>query len=171
MEDTPVSEELPADITSHQSTATLFPISDGIDILGLRVEDSEGKKIDIKRGNESSDWVLVSQEGNADQDAINRTISQIETLQIDRTLDSGLDLDETGLADPAYTVNLEVSNGGVFTLYLGDVTITGTSYYARMVGKPPVVISKYGMDMIINLIDAPPVHPPATPTTEIEGGG
>jgi hypothetical protein len=64
-----------------------------------------------------------------------------------------------------------VSNGGVFTLYIGDNTITGRSYYAKMVSQEPVVVSKYGRNSVINLIGSPSIIEPPTLIPETNGSG
>lgn len=120
-----VTTDLGVDLGTLELAAPLFPVQDGEVVLGLSVEDNQGNFLAINRGNENDDWVFLDLEGQANQEAINRVISQISNISIDRRLDSGLDMELTWLVDPAYLIQLAVSNGGVFTVHVGEVTITG----------------------------------------------
>jgi hypothetical protein len=166
-----VTDSVISEIDALEPVETLFPVPEGDLILGLRVEDAAGNILEINRKDESQAWELPGLDGDADQQVINRVISQLESLTIDRTLDPGIEMDLIGLATPAYTLRLMVSNGGVFTVYIGNVTITKTTYYAQMAGKSPIVVSKYGLDSVINLMTTLPVLEPPIPTPEILESG
>jgi len=160
------SADLVGDLQSSAPIEALFHIPEGDFILGLRVEDTTGRNLEIKRDNESATWVLVSPEGSADQDTINRVLMQLESVSIDQTLSPEIDREVIGLSNPAYTIALEISNGGVFTVFVGNITITNTSYYAQLAGDPPIVVNKFGLDPVINMLDSPPVLVIPTPTVD-----
>jgi hypothetical protein len=120
----------------------------------------------IQRGNENEPWVFSDLEALPDQDAVDRIVSQIMSLPADRVLDADLDRELTGLAEPSYTIELDISNGGMFWLYVGNVTITGSSYYAQPASQTPMVVDKFRLDPVINLIESPPVQ--AAPTAGLE---
>jgi hypothetical protein len=167
--DTSKSDEITGDvgeIGTLQPVTPFFQVPDGLVILGLKVIDSDENTIEIRRDGGSADWVLLTQEEKADQDEINRVISQLESLTVDQALDSGIGLEAIGLSKPSYTIRLLISNGGYFTISVGDVTITQTSYYAQLNDQEPVIISKFDVDAAINLITNPPIAVDLTPTVE-----
>jgi hypothetical protein len=149
--------DLVDDFDSTQPVKTLFQVPSGEVILGLEIIDRDENKLEILRKSEYQEWVLISFDGDADQDSIDRVISQLESMSIERTLNSDIDLDIIGIADPAYTIRLLISNGGYFTIYIGNVTITNTTYYTQLKGSSPVLVSKYNLDTAINLLTTPPV--------------
>jgi hypothetical protein len=169
MIDTSTNEEITGDIGeigTLQPVKPLFQVPNGLVILGLKVIDGNENAIEILRDGESADWVLVAPEEKADQEEINMIISRLESMSVDQTLDPGIDLEAIGLSKPSYTIRLLISNGGYFKIYVGDLTITQTSYYTQLNDQEPVVISKYDLDTVINLIDDPPIAVDPTPTVE-----
>jgi hypothetical protein len=164
-ENKPVEDasDILSNIGTLEPVKLLFPVPEGEVILGLHLEDTAGNVLDIKRQDESQDWKLDDSTGEVDQEAINRVINQLTSMNIDSALDPGTDKQVLGLEIPAYTLSLLVSNGGSFILYIGDVTITKTSYYARMAGDPPIVINKSSLDSAIKLLTTPPLLDTPTP--------
>jgi hypothetical protein len=116
-----------SDIGTLEPVSLLFLIPEGEFILGLHIEDFLGNTLEINNRNENEDWVFVDLDAGVDQESINRLISQLGTLSIDRALEPDLDLEVIGLAELAYTFDLEVSNGSVFIMNIGGIRITGRS--------------------------------------------
>jgi hypothetical protein len=171
-ENKPVDEtsDILSDIGTLEPVKLLFPVPEGEVILGLHIEDTSGNVMDIKRQDESQEWKLNNPIGEADQDAISRVINQLISMSIDSTLDPSTDKQVLGLDAPVYTLRLLVSNGGSFILYIGDVTITNSSYYAQMAGDSPIVVNKYSLDSAINLLTTPPILDTPTPEPTENGG-
>ncbi len=168
-ESTDVASNMFSDLGTLEPVSLLFKIPEAEVYLGLRIEDNFGSTLEMKRRNENEDWVFIDLEAEPDQEAINRVISQLATISIDQTLDTNLDPEVIGLTDPKYTLQVSVSNGGIFTLYIGDLTITNTSYYAQLAGFAPVVVDKYALDTAINLLSSIPIKELETPTPESGG--
>jgi hypothetical protein len=169
MADTSTNEGMAGEmgeIGTLQPVKPLFKVPNGLLILGLEVIDGNENAIEIFRDSESAEWVLVDHEEKADQEIINRIISRLESMTVDQSLDPGIDLEAIGLSKPSYTIRLLISNGGYFKIYVGDLTITQTSYYAQLNDQEPVIISKYDLDTVINFIADPPVVFDPTPTVE-----
>jgi len=145
---------------------SLIEFPKGESILGLIIRDAEKNVVDIQRHNESADWILVFPEGDADIERVNQIISQISSIQINSTLETDLELNVVGLDNPTYTMRLTLSSGKKLTAYIGDETIAGNSYYVRLAGGGPKVVSKYPVDQIINLLTMPPIMP--TPISSAE---
>jgi hypothetical protein len=164
------TSEILSDLGTLEPVKLLFPVPEGDVILGLHLEDTDGNVMDIQRQDESQEWRLDNPIGEADQEAINRVINQLISMSIDSTLEVGTDNHVIGLDAPAYTLRLLVSNGGSFILYVGDVTITNSSYYVQMAGNPPIVVNKYSLDSAINLLTTPPILDTPTPEPADSGG-
>jgi hypothetical protein len=93
-------------------------------------------------------------------------IDQVQALSIIETLDQEIGLGTLGLDESTKKLILRISNGGEFTLFIGDITITNTSYYARLTGQPPVVLDKFTLDTVLNWLVEAPILEAATSTPE-----
>jgi hypothetical protein len=162
--------ELPVlDLDTPVPAKNLFEFPAGEAILGLLIKGADGTLVEVQRPNESADWVLVNPQGEADLERIGQAVSQIGSIQISSTLPAELELDAVGLDQPAYTLRVSLSNGKKITAYIGDITISNSSYYARLAGGSPVVVGKYTVDQIVNLLTTPPIAPSPTPSPENDG--
>ena len=150
----------------QEPTQKLFGMPPDDYVLGLRVEDTNEGVLEISRASEEENWVFSEINDDADQDTIDRVMNQIISLEVDETLDGNIDLSLVGLEEPSHTLQLFISNGGIFTLYVGNVTITDTSYYVRLPGDPPVVVNKFPLDTVISWLSNPPIQETPTSTPE-----
>jgi hypothetical protein len=135
-------------------------------IVGILIRDADGNEVDIQRKNESASWEMISPTGEADSILIDQNISQVGSIQINSTLDPNLDLGSVGLDAPAFTIRLTLESGRRITIYIGDVTISGSGFYARKPGGAPLVVGKYAVDQIVNLLTMPPIIPTSIPSAE-----
>jgi hypothetical protein len=97
---------------------------------------------------------------------VEEAASQVIALTILNRLD--LDPAVVGLKSPAYTITVGFSSGTVVIAEVGDVTPTESGYYVRKDDGSILVIDKYGMDALINLVLYPPYEEPPTPSPETE---
>ena len=156
-----------AELSNLEPIEQLFNIPIDAYVTGLLVENYEGGRVEIRRNGKEEDWLLIEPAGDADQDTIDRVIDQILSVEIDESLTEEIGLDSLGLEEASKTISLRISNGGVFKLYIGDVTITNTSYYARITGRNPLVLKKFPLDSVLNWLDDPPIQDPPTSTPEM----
>lgn len=164
------STELPAvDLATPTPVKNLFEIPEGDSILGLSIKGADGNQVEIQRPDATADWGLVTPPGDPDLDRISQAVSQLGGIQISSSLPTELDLGVVGLSQPVYTLRVTLSSGKKLTAYIGDITISKTSYYARLAGGSPVVVGKYTIDQVVNLLTTPPFAPTPTPSPENDG--
>ncbi len=138
----------------------LFPAEEGV-VTSLSIEDHEGQVIGVERREDG--WVIIQPfDAEASQATVEEAASQITALTILNRLE--LDLAEAGLEDPAYTISVGFDSGRSFTVQVGDPTPTNSGYYARKEDGSILVISKYGMDALLNLLLYPPYEQTPTPS-------
>jgi hypothetical protein len=101
-------------------------------------------------------------EAGADQGSVEAAASQVGALTVLSRLE--LDAAAAGLTSPAYTVTIGFSSGKVFVTEIGDATPTDTGYYVRKEDGSILVIDKYGMDALLNLLLYPPFLETPTPS-------
>jgi len=158
----PPKEEPAEDVTPTATIAPvefLFPAEEGV-VTSILIESKEGEVIGVERGDEG--WVVTKPvEANADQGPVEAAASQATALTIINRLD--IDPAAAGLESPAYTITIGFANGNVFTAEIGDETPIGSGYYARKDGGKILVISKDGIDALLNLLWYSPALATETP--------
>jgi hypothetical protein len=138
----------------------LFPAEAG-DVTRLSIESREGESVRLERRNGA--WVLIQPfETEADQGTVEAAASQATALTVLNHLE--LDAADAGLTPPAYTVTVGFSSGKLFVTQIGDATPTGSGYYVRKEDGSILVISKDGMDALLNLLQYPPFLETPTPS-------
>ena len=152
-------------VTPTVGVTTLFSF-DATQVAYLRVEDSSGKLVAIRR-NESGLWELTEPVGNTDTAAVDTIISQFTGLRAMVTLDPSTDMTIYGLSRPAYYINVNLNGGEKLTVIVGDITPTKSGYYVRVDEQPPVVVSKSSIEKIIGVLVTPPFMPTSTPEPTI----
>ncbi len=132
-------------------------------ITSLQISDSQGKMVDLQL-NDKGEWQLKSPEAKqTDVNAADNAISQLLSLQVLSTLEQ-TSSEATGLVTPTYTILLKLDNGKQSIINVGKPTPTGSGYYVLTSDKKLSVVEKSGLDMVLGLVDNPPIV--ATPTPE-----
>ncbi len=148
---TPTPTGTPYLITSADGTLTI-----------LKIKASTGEVFSMQR-NTANNWVITApRTGDADQGQAASAATQVGALAILNTLDMPTDLTSFQLSSPADTINLTFNTGIQHTVEVGGLTPTSSGYYVRFDGKNLYVVSKSGIDALLNLLKSPPF--PATPT-------
>jgi hypothetical protein len=138
----------------------LFPAEQGA-VTSLMIKDHQGQIIGVERKNKA--WVITQPfEAEASQATVEEAATQVTALTILNHLE--IDLADVGLNDPAYTITVGFSDGKSMTAQVGDVTPTESGYYVRKNDGSILVISKYGMESLLNLILYPPYEQTPTPS-------
>lgn len=149
--------------TDSETVEFLFTGKSGIP-LGIEISETDGQNVEIAR-NEEGSWMLIQPtESEADQGMAEAAASQVTSLRILSTLD--LAPDNAGLVPPSYRMTISFSSGETENLDIGDLTPTGTGYYARLADDEFIqVISKPGLDSLLNLLSNPPYPIPTDPAS------
>lgn len=168
----PASQEPDEDTTPTATIAPvefLFPVEEGV-VSSILIESSDGEVIGVERG--VAGWVVTQPvKADADQAPVEAAASQSTALTILDRLD--IDPAAAGLETPAYTITLGFASGKTFTAEIGDETPIGSGYYARKDGGDILVITKDGLDALLNLLwyspalatNTPPPSETPTPTS------
>jgi hypothetical protein len=86
------------------------------------------------------------------------------SLRMVAKLEKAPDLASIGLNNPVYTVSLVLLDGSLYTFKIGAATVTDSGYYVKANDGSIVVVDKYAIDKLINLIVEPPFLQTATPS-------
>ena len=155
-----LNQKEPAPSEEEIETATTEPVeflfseSDGLP-ASIDIQDRDGNRVVIAR-NEDGLWVLeMPIEADADQGSAQAAASQLTSLRILSTVEvAPVDV---GLEQPSYTLSVKLTGGTQKTVRIGDLTPTGSGYYANVGEDEKVLIlSKVGLDALITLLDSPP---------------
>ena len=158
-------KEEQAEITPTMEQELL--ISQEMNVSDLRIEGVGGKVVEVARDDEGL-WKLSIPEGfETDATSVESAIAQLYNLQVLSEFDQGLDLGGAGLLVPVYRITIVSKNGEEVVLDIGKVTATGSGYYVRKGGKEILVVSKYSLDSLLNLVENPPIIPIPTSTEAV----
>lgn len=137
-------------------------------LQNLQIRDRQGNQVQMQR-DPAGIWVVALPEpGEADQALAGAAETQVSALRIVTTLDTPPTLSTVGLAPPAYTIMLGFSEGLRHTLEIGSLTSIDSGYYVRFDGGAIHIVSRSGIDALLNLLVAPPYVATETPTPAIE---
>ncbi len=138
----------------------LFDVAEG-QVTDLKVEDTTGNSVEVKR-NAAGEWVLnAPTEAPADQGAAEAAATQVTSLQVISSVQLGLEL--VGLDKPAYTMTFTFSSKKTHKLEVGALTPIQDGYYTTLDGGPVRIVDKQGIDALVELLSKPPYAVTATP--------
>lgn len=160
-------QTLAAQATPTAGLEYLLPSDAGV-VTALKIEGKDSS-IEIRRNAENK-WAIVAPNlAEADQGMVEAGITQLSTLRILGRVE--IDLELVNLKTPDYKVSVTYSNGQTYTFEVGSVTPINTGYYVRKSDGSVVVVSKVGLDSLLNLLTNPPYlatpTPTVTPTPEV----
>jgi len=136
-------------------------------VQGMRLEHSGSGVVEIERDSDGR-WVMKSPPAEAtDIGVVESAVSQLLAIPIVSDLPQAPDLEGAGLAAPAYRALIWLEDGSQELLSVGKETPTGSGYYALVSNRGMFVVSKYGLDPFLRLVDNPPFAPTATPSVEV----
>jgi len=137
-------------------------------ISGIKVEDGQGRAVEIRRGAAGSWSLLQPETAFADPARTQGAATQSAALRILAELEGSVDPQVIGLATPAYTITLQTASGDHIFL-VGNRTVTGSGYYVRTPEGKIVVVTTFGMDALTSLLGTPPFAetPTASPAATL----
>jgi hypothetical protein len=146
--------------TTGVNTFLITP-SDGT-LQVLRITDAQDHIFQMQRDTSGTWVVTLPSPGTADQGLAGAAETQVGALRIVTTLDSSLNLADSGLSTPVDTIELTFVNNLKHVIQVGNLTPSGNGYYVRFDAGNLYVVSQAGIDALLILLTAPPF--PATET-------
>jgi hypothetical protein len=137
-------------------------------ITALKITSAEGKVVELSR-NDNGEWELIQPENEeTDSTTAESTISRLSALRVLTKLETetqdSIDLSAVGLDKPSYELSITLDDGSIILTKIGNITPTDSGYYVSGSGRGILIVDKYGMQSIIDMLDNPPIMP--TPTMD-----
>ena len=133
-------------------------------VSNIEISDLNGNVVRIGRDGSGTWQMELPVSGEADQALAEATDTQLFALRILSTLEgTQTPYNMVGLDSPAFQITVRFTDGLNQVILVGSQTPTGSGYYVLFERKI-YVISKYGMDALINILESPPYAPTETPT-------
>lgn len=159
-EETPSTLPVEGTASPIPTTAYLFPAEEGV-VTSLLIESQDGDILGFERQGEA--WVATTPYyAETVPGAVEAAASQVTALPIEKSLD--LSDSAVGLNSPAYTITVGFTSGEFIIVQIGDETPTGASYYVRKEDGPVLVVSKYDLAILLDMLTTPPLVDTPTPT-------
>lgn len=160
LQESPAGET--ADTTPTIPPEYLLRVTDG-SLVSIELTSQDGRAVRLAR-NESGVWALEKPiETEADQASAEEAATQITALRILSRLE--VDPADAGLVSPAFMLRLETSNDLEKDILIGNVTPSGSGYYAQEVDSQDILIlNKTDVDALLGLLSFPPYLNTPIPT-------
>jgi hypothetical protein len=142
---------------------------DSAAIASLMISDNASGKIVRVARDATGQWALVEPKAEyTDISSVEAAVTQLTSLKVTSSISTTENLAEYGLDQPAYTITVNVNDGGQLLAQVGSATATSSGYYVLVPGGVPQIVAKYGLDAVLKLLTNPPIATPtATPTVVI----
>ncbi len=160
------SPQTQAPTATPAPTPAFLIVNDSTQIVNFSLLDASGEYTSLARG-AGGVWTMETRafNGMADPGQAESAAAQVSALRIVNTLDYPPALAEIGLELPAYTLKVTSTTGEQIIL-IGNATVTGSGYYILDPGGKVQVVSKFGIDALLNLLSAPPYAQTPAPSPE-----
>jgi hypothetical protein len=125
------------------------------EIVEMRIFGENGKTVTIAR-EEGKAWVLMQPAGHQiSQEEVGNAISTLLTWTPLTSFSSSISLEQIGLAPPVFVLNLYSAVGNTVEkeIKIGNLTPTQSGYYVQLEDNPPVVVSKYEVELVTGLLN------------------
>ena len=147
-------------VPSAEPVEYLFPADEGT-ITSLLVESRDGNSLGMERGDQA--WVATRPfAAELLQASVEEAASQISALTVVSRLE--LDPSAAGLTSPAYAITVGFDNGNFILVQVGNATPTDSGYYVRKQDGSILIVSKFGLEALFNLLLYPPYVSSPTPS-------
>jgi hypothetical protein len=122
------------------------------EIVALDITLSKDNPIRLRRNSDSS-WAFGTLEGKQpDQGKVLQFLTSLTTLAVTNSINSGISLDEIGLTNPTFIIQIKNRDNEIEIIKVGNSTPTQNGYYLQVNEELPVVTNKYSVDSMIELI-------------------
>jgi len=147
--------------TSTESP-TLFNWGDK-SVAAVTLSDDQGHVFKAKLDNQNN-WFIEQPTGcQLENGKVENSLAQLQTFKIMVEMEAPPALADVGLTNPTYTLKLTFIDGSMQTLSVGSIVPTGSGYYVQVDNNPVVVVTKYSIDSLFELVSTAC----ATPTAEV----
>jgi hypothetical protein len=140
----------------------LFSTEEG-SINGIRIQDAAGSLVQTQRGPGGTWSLLEPSIAAADPAMAESAVSQAAALTVLSTVDPQTDLATVGLNLPGYTITFDTTLGPRIFL-IGNPTVSGSGYYVQTPDGSLVVVARFGLDALLELLTSPPYLETPTPS-------
>lgn len=158
------SQDEEIEIPPTSSSQKLFELAES-DLASVTIQSSDGNTVVLNRSDEG-EWVYAqAPSGETDIAAIQSALGQFLNAQIVSSPGSLPGLEALNLENALFKILLIGQDGNQIVMNIGKETPTGSGYYVLVSDqRQVVVVNKFGIDALLNLLENPPLKP--TPTSE-----
>lgn len=130
----------------------------------------EGQTITLTKAADGS-WSLgPGTNGPVEAGQVEQLRASLVSLHAASQLGASNPLDAIGLSVPTNIISLRTTSGQLTQINLGSVTPTGSGYYVQVDSNAPVVVDKYAIDSVLDLLKptswVTPTPLPETPAVQ-----
>lgn len=138
-------------------------------VTRLRIAEPETDRSVALAKDAQGVWTLTEPEpGPADAAAVQSVTTNAASLSVTGVVTTATDLAQFGVLEPTYTLELGLADGQTMKAAIGSPAPVGGYYLLREGDSDVMVVSNFGIDALVGLLDAPPYPPTATPAFSLD---
>jgi hypothetical protein len=141
------------------------------DITGVKVENFEKEMTVELHKDAEGQWIsIVPVQGQVDIALVEQRFNWLASPVVDRELSGEDELTPFGLDEPKGIITVTSTDGTIYILLVGDVTMTGSMRYVMLPSDSRVLlIDKYDVNSVLDMVDGDWILTPTPEDTELEG--
>jgi hypothetical protein len=154
--------------TATPSAMEAFLLNEPFGTLrSIKIIDSSMNQL-LMQLNNNNEWIILKPHGgSADLALVSETETQLNALRIISDLNEPPDRKELGLDPASFNVSLIYDSGLTKQVLIGSLTPSKNGYYLQTEDGKLSIVSKSGVDAILNLLSSPPYAATLTPNPVI----
>jgi hypothetical protein len=153
---------------TEQGSDLLISAEEGL-LQSVHISSSNGQSFQMQRDTSGAWIITLPSAGIADQSLAGAAETQVGALRIISRIENHNNLKDYGLSEPSETLEFTYSSGRQRVFRVGSLTPTNSGYYLLDDKENLLVVSKAGIDAMLNLLISPPFPPTETSIPTIEG--
>jgi hypothetical protein len=141
-----------------QAIPTLPPVEKAIptnhfsQLQSISFRDPRGEKLVLN--NKNGDWSIFSDPAKVNQARVEELLANLESLEVKARPDNPKNIEDLGINPNGAMLSLTDSQGENTRINIGMLSPTGSGYYIQVNNNAPVLVSKGGLETIINLFNS-----------------
>jgi hypothetical protein len=131
-------------------------------------EPATGRSVAVSKDAQGVWTVTEPTAGPADADALLGVTANAAALSVTGVVTTATDLAPFGVLEPQYTLEVGLADGQTLKAAIGVPAPVGGYYLLREGDTQVMVVSNFGLDSLVALLDTPPYAPTPTPAFQLD---
>ncbi len=138
-------------VTTVPPPEKVIPMNHFSQLQSISYKNSRGETLVLNKNN--GNWSISSDPARVNQAVIAELLANLESLEIKARLDYPKNIEDLGITPNGDRVTITGLQGDNINIRIGMLSPTGSGYYIQVNDSAPILVSKGGLETIINLLN------------------